>query len=628
MIGYVRLGESQKRVNLSLPGSTVRMKLRKGEILSDRRIEISGKREVLLMGGITNVLDDAFPLVVYTDRQEKLLLDLYEKHGDDLPAFIDGQFLVAFHDLEHDTLRIINDHYQATNLYFYVDNELFLFASDLRTLLDNLPLRVELDPKSVPSFLGTGFSCTERTPFKNIFRLLPTFQIICKNGELLFRNRWKSEYKVERQPIRHLEEKLDNYESLFQSSITAYLDYAKPKSLGCLLSGGHDTSFIFLQASQVWDKPIHTFTIIFDEWGFDEGPKAKYITEKYSGIHHPVSFRPEHLDLIPDMVRSLEEPSTSTSLPLYVCMKEARNYVDVILTGDAGDTLWDEYYPVSELHRFIKYVPAGIRKAAYVLNRAARRHTDWERLWELEHVLSVFSEKEMYKDIFRRLLTYRHYNDALLREILDDDKFPELSFHECKLRIEFNRRNFTEALIEAKMYYGVYMYLVPHAQRTAESFGVKFCAPYLNRELIQFISSIPRNWLNGGSSIKKLINDAYKRKFHKQALLRYLPRRYVFSVQQSFDVPYQVIFKKRPDVLEALLTRLKQRGWYKANVLDRLFYELENTKYKPHEICELKNHAYRIYTLLTLEVWCMEFLDDPKDRRTDQTIPLEEYLLD
>ena len=158
--------------------------------------------------------------------------------------------------------------------------------------------------------------------------------------------------------------------------------------------------------------------------------------------------------------------------------------------------------------------------------------------------------------------------------------------------------------------------------------GVSFYTPYFNHDLINFINSLPEDWLNGGTSLKKLINDAHKRRFHKKALLRYLPERYVYAVQQSLDVPFHSFLPKRPEILRILLQRLQRRGWYNNEVLERLFGEFPKQKVKPHEIHELKHHGYRIFSLLSFEVWCMEFLDQSlQDKKSEKhIIPLEEYL--
>jgi asparagine synthase (glutamine-hydrolysing) len=192
------------------------------------------------------------------------------------------------------------------------------------------------------------------------------------------------------------------------------------------------------------------------------------------------------------------------------------------------------------------------------------------------------------------------------------------------MNIPFTKDNFHDALVEAKMFYGVYVYNIPMNQKPIESFGLNFYTPYLNKKVIEFINSLPEEWINGGNTFQKLTNYAVRRKFHKMALLRYLPKRYVYGLQQSFDVPWHVLFNKRPGILNKLLVRLKKRGWYNNKELEKLFKEFPRQKAKPHEILELKHHGYRIYSLLVFEVWCMEFLDNIKTKK--KNISLEDYL--
>jgi asparagine synthase (glutamine-hydrolysing) len=190
--------------------------------------------------------------------------------------------------------------------------------------------------------------------------------------------------------------------------------------------------------------------------------------------------------------------------------------------------------------------------------------------------------------------------------------------------LPFNKNNFYDALIEAKMFYGVFMYTNLSTEKTLNNFGINYYSPYLNQSLLRFITSLPENWVNDGSTFQKLSNKALKRRFHKLALGKYFSKEHIYNLQQSFDVPWHVLFLPRPKLLDNLLKRLKNRGWFDSEVLDSIFYDFKNKTYKDYELCELGSHGYRIYSLLSLEVWCMEFLDD--DTSPKKGITLEEYL--
>ena len=626
MVGYIKLKD-----NPDVIPNTFRKKgktdLDKDRIVfSDEHTKNFGQHRILLKGKISKLFCKDLDLHEYFNRQEELIFKIHKKYGNSFVNLIDGYFLIFIYDEKKKSLKIYNNPYEATNFYYYLDGNILIFANNLKRLLNNLSFKPKFDYTSIPNFLTTGFSFTEKTEFKNIFRLLPSFIMSINKGKVSFDNYWKTQFKFQRKPFGNIEKHLDKYEQIFRQSIKDYLNCVKPKELGCFLSGGHDTTFVYLQASKIFKKPIHTFTASFENFGFDESPKSKAITEKFGGIHHQVKIGPKHLDLIPRIVRATESPVSGSSLPVYVCAKESAKYVDTIFTGDAGDTLWNEYYPVAEWHKYLKHLPAFTRKFFHKLSKLAIKINDWERFWELEHTLSLFSKPDIYKNFFTRLCTYRHFNEELFNKLINPKLLSKSKKTNCMLDIPFNASNFSDALIEAKMFYGVYMYMIPPTQKPLKNLGVNFYTPYFNHELIEFITSLPENWVNGGSSFKKLRNNAIKRRFHKAALSRYFPLRQVNSLQQSFDIPFHSLLNKRPDILKNLLIRLKHRGWYDDKTLNKIFKEFPKQKVKPSETCELKHHGYRIYSLLTFEIWCMEFLDNFEYNKKEKIIPLEDYL--
>jgi asparagine synthase (glutamine-hydrolysing) len=627
LAGHILLSNSST-FNTTFPSLAYSYVDKRIEVHSSHAMNKIGKYAVLICGTVTQILDKNITMSDYAKAPAKVITQLYEQQGRDFTKALEGFFIIVLHDSLSNECYVFNNRYQATQCYYCLRENVLFFSHSLATLLAILPFTPELDLRSIPSFLQTGFSYTERTQFKDIFKLLPTQSIHVRHGTYTISDHWKTEYIFDRRPFYDVENKLDEYETIFRKSIQHFIEAYKPKELGCFVSGGHDTSMVFIEAQQIFNKPIHTFTASFNDFGFDEAPKSRFITEKFGGIHHTISIGPEVLDLLPLMVNCIEEPVSGGAFPIFACVFEAQKHVDAMLSGDAGDSLWGEYYPVNEWHKYLKQLPHPLRASLKMINKAFRNITDWERLWESDHVFSLFAQKDMYKDFFARLCSYRHYDQHFLRQLLDPSLFADSRPYSCMIDIPFTKDNLFDALVEAKMLYGLYQYMLPPTQKPLESFGVNYFSPYLNHDLITFINSLPEDWLNSGSSFSKLVNDAHRRKFHKLAMLRYLPKRYVYSAQQSLDVPFHSFLTKRPFVLEKLLKRLKRRGLFNNKTLDRIFYEFPHQKVKPHEIIELKHHGYRIFCLLTLEIWCMKFLDDDRKENmlSQTTVPLEDYL--
>ncbi|MFC1666353.1 asparagine synthase-related protein [Candidatus Omnitrophota bacterium] len=597
-------------------------------VRSSRPARITDNHSVIILGDILDIKADGAYFESSRNNLEELVAQLFVKEGKGFCSLLDGFFIIVIHDRTSGEVFIFNSRHQATQLYYCANDNALFFASSLKLLLDLLPYTPPFDKQALPSFLRTGFSYTEKTQLEGVKKLLPTQFIHVHDKTYTVSDHWKTEYIFDRRPFTDLNAKLDEYESVYSKSIGSFLNCVKPGELGCFLSGGHDTSFTFIQTSKLFGKPVHAFTASYENFAFDETPKARYITEKFGGVHHPVVIGPDAIDCVPYFINIVEEPVSGGALPIFMCILEARKHVDSMISGDAGDTLWGEYYPVAEWHRYFRRLPYILRKGARLLNKIILSVNDWERFWESDHVFSLFAEKNIYDDFFGRLCSYRHYNIETVRKILDAETFKEISLHKCMIDLPFTKDNFFDALIETKMLYGVYQYMLPPTQKPIEGFGMNYYSPYLNNKLITFINSLPKEWLNDGTTFQKLSNTGHRRRFHKMAMLRYLPEQYVYSAQQSCDVPFHLFLTKRPIVLERLLSRLKRRGLFNNRSLEHIFNEFPRQKIKPREIIELKHHGYRIFCLLTFEIWCMQFIDTDKEKNapTQKTVPLEDYL--
>lgn len=572
---------------------------------------------VVLEGKITRILSGE---KIDKNNQEEVIIRLYLSCGEDFLKKLDGLFSLFLYDHTKRKVLICNNRYQTTNCYYYQEDGQFFFSKSLKKLLQLYVRKPQPHFGSIKSFVSTGFTIPDQTQIRGVRKLLPAFWLSIEAGGIHIKNHWQEEFSFNRKKYIDLEPELDRYERIYQDGLKRFFDYNDTHELGSFLSGGHDTSFAVIQASKVHAKPIHCFTTTFPDWMWNEEEYARNIANKVGAKFHAVPFLPEDVDNILGVIKATEEPVVSVTIPMYKMGKIASDYVDTMIGGDGGDTLWGEYYPVVEFHRYIKNFPRWARKLIHKASELGVKLTDWERFWELEHVASLFTEDNVYDDFLRKLCTYRHFNDQLMRDLFVSDVQNHL-IPRSILEIPFNRDNFSEALIEGKLFNGFYTYMSFFTYKEIESFGLKLYFPTINKELMDFITSLPEEWINGGSTFQRLINDkSINRRFHKKALARYLRSEEIYN--RSFDIPWYTILKPRKRLLELLLKKLKNRGWYQSHTLDKIFGEFENQKNKAYELLELKSHGYRIFTLLSLEVWAMQYLDNV----SFEGATLEDYL--
>jgi len=562
----------------------------------------------------------------------EVIIEAFQANPDTLAQKFDGDFFIIIYDKKEKRLSLFNNRYQSTNGYYSqldasFDNS-FLFSSHLiklRQMRESLGLKARADLGAVKSFISNGFTMSGQTQLAGVQKLLPCYRcnVSLKKAAILAHHT-EDEFDFERTPFSHLEQKLDEYESLYQRGIKDYLEANPTNELGSLLSGGHDTSFAFIQGSKVFTKPLHGFTVTFPNWPWDEESYARNICEKNGGIFHPVPFTAQDLDLVLSMVRGNQEPVVGSSLPLHKLSQSASGIVDTMLGGDGGDTLWAEYYPVAEYHNLVKNLPRSLRVAAHKLAKALVGLSDWERFWELSHVAELFTRENYYEGFLRQLCTYRHFGQEIQDRLFSQD-LREAPLATIENEIKFTKENFSNALIEGKLFNAFYTYQSFSTYRSIEHFGTRFYLPTINRDLMRFITRLPEEWVNGGSMFHRLTNNkTINRRFHKVALSRHMKKEEIYN--RSFDIPWYNILKPRKEVLSLLLKKLKNRGWYNEEFLDQMFLEFQGQKVKDYELLELKHHGYRIFTLLSLEIWATEYIDGRMSCDFDRHINLEDYL--
>lgn len=581
----------------------------------------SGSTRLAIEGCLTRFVNS--PIRLRRENPIESVLALYKEHGEDFVSRLDGLFLLIFSPSEESEIYIVNNRYQATRLY-YTRTPAGLFVSQsIQKLLEQSGIDRKPCFGSIRAFLANGFTTSDETQIKGVHKFLPSDYFVLNRGQAERKSYWLGEMKFDRRPFENLEQHLDEYERLYRAGLERYLEARRPNEVGTLLSGGHDTSFVVAQSTQVLKSQLHCYTVTFPGWTFDEGKFAENIARKFNTKYHAIPFHEGHVDRIVSLIRANEEPVVGSSLPLHVLSEEASKTVDVMLGGDGGDTLWGEYYPVAEYHRWVHRLPTSIRRVLHKLALQLRDWTDWERFWELEHVAALFTEDNYHDSFMRKLCTYRHFNEAFQRELLTSQILKE-DYSRSHTEIRFTDENFADALIEGKLFNAFYTYQSFHTTKSVEYFGMDLYLPTIEKDVIDFICSLPMEWVNGGTTFHRLTNNKkINRRFHKKALSRYLSREEIYN--RSFDIPWYNILRPRRALLEKLHARLKARGWYNEAALSRLFSEFMVQKVKKHELLELKHHGYRIFTLLSLEIWCQEYLDG-RFSPEEKNLRLEDYL--
>jgi asparagine synthase (glutamine-hydrolysing) len=299
-----------------------------------------------------------------TRSDTEALLESWAHRGEACLDDLNGMFAFAVHDREDGSLTLVRDPVGIKPLYYWhgPDGEL-VFSSELGSLMAHPRVPRRLDRRSLASLLVDRCVVDPFTMLEGVRQLPP--------GHLL---RWRAG-RVEVRPYASLElapEALGEGAAL--AELRQRLDEAVRSQLvadvpvGVFLSGGIDSSTVAAHAARAVDGELHSFTVGFDDAGFDESAIAREVADHLGTTHHELrvedaSFAPEILDTV---IEHCGQPLGDLScIPTYLVSRFARERVKVILSGDGGDEFFGGYDHIrwaARVRRVGERAPALVRR--------------------------------------------------------------------------------------------------------------------------------------------------------------------------------------------------------------------------------------------------------------------------
>lgn len=281
-----------------------------------------------------------------TRTDTETIVHAYEAWGTDAFVRLRGMFAFALWDGRSQSLLLVRDRFGIKPLHYAkIGNEL-AFASEIRPLFHLLPtLTRRTNRQALTDLFSYGFVPTPQTMFEDVYKLPAAHMLIVQNGSVAIRPYWNLTFP-DHGSYRQISEAdaVDEFMAHLRDAVSTWRMSDVP--VGSLLSGGIDSSALATLLTELSGQPIHTFNIAFSAASHDESAYAQAVAQRIGSQHHTLHFGPEAFDLLPRIVRQLEEPQCSaTSLPIYLLYQACREAgFKVILTGEGADELLGGYH--------------------------------------------------------------------------------------------------------------------------------------------------------------------------------------------------------------------------------------------------------------------------------------------
>ena len=309
----------------------------------------NGRISIVFNGEIYNFLELKEELSGYPYKSScdtEVIIAAYLRWGIQMVDHIHGMFAIALYDRETQDVYLIRDRIGKKPLYYWLDHDNLVFASELKPIMKCPGFKGEIRNQIIPRYLLQQYIMAPDTIFKDVYKLEAGSILKFRNGNIKKWKYWDVKEVYARESANQItsyEEAKEGLKQRLRHSVAGRMIADVP--LGTFLSGGYDSSLVTAIAQELSDKPVKTFCIGFDVPQYNEAAYAKEVAA-HLGTEHTELYisEKEMFDLVSSIPQYYDEPFADNSeIPSMLVSKLAKNDVTVALSGDGGDEFFCGY---------------------------------------------------------------------------------------------------------------------------------------------------------------------------------------------------------------------------------------------------------------------------------------------
>jgi asparagine synthase (glutamine-hydrolysing) len=474
-------------------------------VSNDGRLVITFNGEIYNYKAIRRELEEE-GVAFRTQSDTEVLLEAFRRWGEAMLERLSGQFAIVIWDAETRRLFCARDRAGEKPFHYALVGGAFLFGSEIKAILEwpGFPRRV--DHEALIDFLAFGFIADPKTVWRDVRKLPPAHWLSVElrdDGPAIVEGPtryWSLPFgRGGRAPTA---------EELRATLVRAADEMAiADVPLGTFLSGGVDSSTVTAALSRSGHE-VRSFTIGFDEAGYDERPWARQVAERYHTLHTERTVDASDVVSVADRLNwHYDEPFADYSaFPTYYLSREARQSITVALSGDGADELFAGYRKYQRLARMAELSGILPRGLAALAGKALPDGSHWGRTLGqyglrparmLTDMLCIGFPLPLLRQVARGPLAeaLREYDPALLVERLLADAPPR----EVGLLNAMRHLDFALTLPGG---------MLTKVDRASMACSLEVRAVYLHREVMELAAAIPPQQLASRDAAKLLLKDA------------------------------------------------------------------------------------------------------------------------
>jgi asparagine synthase (glutamine-hydrolysing) len=545
-----------------------------------------------------------------TGSDTEVIAHLYEDEGLEAFRKLRGMFGIALWDAARERVVLVRDRLGKKPLYVRREPNRLLFASEIKSILEDPDVPRRIDPHALHEYLALGYVPAPLTMFEGIEKLLPGHALVVERGRVTDHEYW--DVAVDRTENRSEAEWIELVREKITESVRIRMISDVP--LGAFLSGGIDSSTIVAVMARLMGQPVKTYSIGFEgpDRFYNELPYARQVAEAFGTNHHEIIVRPDVAELLPRLLWHMDEPiGDSAFVTTYLVSRLARESVTVILSGVGGDELFGGYrrYLGDALMPYYRLLPTPVRRRwlpALLARLPQDRHS---ALDNYTRYASAFVQSAEMSPVDRYLSYVTVFSPDVQAALVNNGVDGGGGAAARALQQCFTRAAGASPLhqiIYADLKTSLADDLLLLTDKMTMAASIECRAPFVDHELVELAGRIPAQLKIRGFTLKYLL---------KRAVEPWLPREILTRKKRGFGAPVGSWLRGDLDALvqDTLSeSQVSRRGLLRWPVIRDVLarHRARQADYTDH-----------LLALVNLELWCRLFLDG-EDRKFRSATPV------
>jgi asparagine synthase (glutamine-hydrolysing) len=484
----------------------------------------------------------------------EVLVHLYEQEGIDLLKRLNAQFAFAVYDRKEKRLTLARDPLGINPLFYAVFDGVFIFASEIKAILEHPLARRELNLTGLDQVLTFPGVVSPTTLFKDIHSLKPGHYLTVTNGSVRLQQYWDMEYPTVEDAEDANDEKPEEYYSerlaeLLNRSIRYRLQADAP--VGFYLSGGLDSSLIAALISRADPgNSRHSFSVAFPDKTMCESKYQLQMAQAVNSVHHETVIDLKQVESrLAKAVYHSEMPLKETYNTASLALSESARVagVKVILTGEGADELFAGYVG----YRFDQM-------------RLAANEMEIEQILEAELQERAWGDANLFYD------THFYANNELKMHLYSPAVAEQFEQFNClnaevvdKSKLRGRHYIHQRSYLDLKLKLADHL-IADHGDRMCMANAIEARYPFLDIDLVTFCRGIPPHLKLNGHTEKYLV---------RRVAESFVPREIVKREKFAWFAPGSVsLLQSNNEWVNDLLSsdRIKREGYFNPGAVERL----------------------------------------------------------